>query len=31
MTLQFDNSGKILHMKNYADTLHLHNLIQEAS
>ncbi|KAI0882910.1 uncharacterized protein GGS22DRAFT_169060 [Annulohypoxylon maeteangense] len=31
MTLQFDSNGKILHMKNYADTLHLHNIIQDAS
>ncbi|UKZ79104.1 hypothetical protein TrVFT333_006854 [Trichoderma virens FT-333] len=29
MTFQFDNSGKILHMKTYADTLHIHNAIQD--
>ncbi|KAL7793618.1 hypothetical protein V8C37DRAFT_378481 [Trichoderma ceciliae] len=28
LTLQFDSNGKIVHLKNYADTLHLHNIIQ---
>jgi len=28
MTIQFDNNGKILHLKTYADTLHVHNAIQ---
>ncbi|RYP21987.1 hypothetical protein DL767_009136 [Monosporascus sp. MG133] len=28
MTLQFDNNGKITHLKNYADTLHIHNTLQ---
>jgi hypothetical protein len=29
ITLQFDNKGKIIHLKNYADTLHIHNILQD--
>ncbi|KAM0462366.1 hypothetical protein ACHAPV_003841 [Trichoderma viride] len=29
MTFQFDNKGKIIHLKNYADTLHVHNILQD--
>ncbi|KAI0533540.1 hypothetical protein GGR58DRAFT_486119 [Xylaria digitata] len=28
VTFQFDSDGKILHMKTYADTLHIHNILQ---